>query len=308
MKGLPILACRSHSLTDSLQHRVSLASSYPATAFETNFRKRYGVWFPKCGCVSGLLPCWRCMEHDAISTRNLLQIDSVSVNELCRTWQCSSLAKVDNSKMKIPKTETGGTSMGWTGARTNLRLSEAKPRVRGQVCESNEQVHKQVSFPHPLAHPLAHPDVPYHLGIFRPISLQKLLFCMQMFTYKADFGGKVGLRDEEVKMNESVNGWECKCIYREATCAITCALTCSVTCSCWLHSLTRAVTCAITRVSTCSVWYVSRPSSWKTLFTYSSKQLNMIAIILKGRTDCGAHVQIRYNNRNQTINKKCPQK
>ena len=60
--------------------------------------------------------------------------------------------------------------------------------------------------PAPTCTSTAHPDVPYHLGIFRPISLQKLLFCMQMFTYKADFGGKVGLRDEEVKMNESVNG------------------------------------------------------------------------------------------------------
>ena len=63
-----------------------------------------------------------------------------------------------------------------------------------------------------------------------------------------------------------------------ATCAFTCALACLVTHShVSLHSLTRAVTCAITRTSTCTlrIWYLraTRPSSSKTLFTHSSKQL-----------------------------------
>ena len=53
--------------------------------------------------------------------------------------------------------------------------------------------------PAPTCTSTAHPDVPYHLGIFRPISLQKLLFCMQMFTYKADFGEKLALEMKRSK-------------------------------------------------------------------------------------------------------------
>lgn len=116
-------------------------------------------------------------------------------------------------------------------------------------------------------------------AFLRPTFPQKLALCVPMFTYKANFWEKIGLKNEQVNMNEWVNGWTYKCIYRAATCAHTCALPCLVICSLVsLYSLTRVVTCAITRISTCNlrIWYLcaTRPSSWKTLFTDSSNQLN----------------------------------
>lgn len=96
-----------------------------------------------------------------------------------------------------------------------------------------------------------------------------------------------------------------------ATCAVTCALTCSVTCH-LLASL--AQPCSHLRNYPCIHLHPARlvrvcyeafilENPVYILFK-TAKYINMIVIILKGRTDCGAHVQIRYNNRNQTINKR----
>lgn len=89
-------------------------------------------------------------------------------------------------------------------SRTNSRLSESKPWVRVQVCCAGAQARKFAA--PPLAHPLAHPDVHYYLCIFQANFLNNLPLCVHIFTYKADFGAKVGVKNEEVKMNEPVNG------------------------------------------------------------------------------------------------------
>ena len=94
------------------------------------------------------------------------------------------------------------------------------------------QVRKQVGFLylHLHGHPFTQSFI-LTCSFLRATFPPKLALCVPMFTYKANFGGKVGLKNEQVKMNNWVNGWTCKCIYRVATCAVACALTCSVTCS-----------------------------------------------------------------------------
>ena len=160
--------------------------------------------------------------------------------------------------------------MGWTGARVGSRVSKIKINRCVRRCANRRaQVRKQVGFLylHLHVHPFTHSFI-LTCSFLRPTFPPKLALCVPMFTYKANFGGKVGLKNEQVKMNEWVNGWTCKCTYRVATCAFTCALACLVTRSLVsLHSLTRAVTCAITRTSTCTlrIWYLraTRPSSSK---------------------------------------------
>lgn len=107
--------------------------------------------------------------------------------------------------MKIPKTIRVAPI--WD-EQMCVQIRDFRNQNRGCACRCASrtnrcaQVHKQVSLPH------LHWHIQMFIitfAFFRPIFIKKLPLCVQMFTYKADFAGKVGLKNEEVKMNESVN-------------------------------------------------------------------------------------------------------
>ena len=71
-----------------------------------------------------------------------------------------------------------------------------------QVRESNEQVRAGAQASKLPAPPPAHPDVYEHLRIFKANFSPQSWPYVPMFTYKANFGEKVGLKNEQVNMNE----------------------------------------------------------------------------------------------------------
>ena len=82
-------------------------------------------------------------------------------------------------------------------------LKNQNQQMRVQLRESNEQVRKQVGFPHLHlhVHPFTHSFI-LTCAFLRPTFPPKLALCVPMFAYKANFGEKVGLKNAQVKVNE----------------------------------------------------------------------------------------------------------